>query len=87
MTSIIIVVILIVTGVILILRAFDTHKDWQFFNGLSCIVVSIISLLILALTDCEYSYETSKYNVEITYQTIQKGDQIVCDTIYEFKKR
>lgn len=34
-----------------------------------------------------YSYKTSEYKVEITRQTTHEGDQIVCDTIYEFRKR
>ena len=35
----------------------------------------------------EITDEEWENKVEITRQTTHEGDQIVCDTIYEFKKR
>lgn len=44
-------------------------------------------IVVLSKSRVTYYYKSSEYKVEIIYQTKQKGDQIVCDTIYEFKKR
>lgn len=82
-------IILIIFGFILKHQAFKTFKSWQLYSGVGSVIIvvcSCVSLLMSCIT-YTYSYKTSEYKVEITHQTTHEGDQIVCDTIYEFKKR
>lgn len=50
-------------------------------------VAFIVGLIVIIVLRTTYCYKSSEYKVEIIYQTKQKGDQVICDTIYEFRKR
>lgn len=80
---------LIILGFILKHQAFKTLKSWQLYSGVGSIIIGVCSCvsLLLSCITYTYSYKTSEYKTKIIHQTVQKGNQIVCDTIYEFKKK
>lgn len=55
--------------------------------GFVAFIVGLIVIVVLSKSRTTYYYKSSEYKVEIIHQTRQNGDQIVCDTIYEFRKR
>lgn len=80
-------VISIVFGIILIMVFIWTLKVYQICLGIFLFFAGIGLCIPPPKVDNIYFYKTSEYKVEITYEIKQKGDQIICDTIYEFKKK
>ena len=55
--------------------------------GFIAFIVGLIIIVVSSESKTTYYYKSSKHKVEILYQTRQKGDQVIRDTIYEFKKK
>lgn len=61
------------------------EKRFSFIAGTILLLIGMF--IILSHKEIVHYYKLSEYEVKITYKTEQKGDQVVCDTIYEFKKK
>lgn len=83
---VIIGILLIIIGILLISIFFYTLKWRKIILGVIFVTIGVCVNMV-SETEEIYSYKSSEYKVEITYETKQIGDQVICDTIYKFKKK
>lgn len=74
-----------VAGLVLLIKSTWSSIKW-FFGGVICLIISVFISTIYK-SEPVYSYKSSEYKMETTYEIKQNGNQVICDTIYEFKRK